>query len=168
MSNLKHTKFNKIKLKMKELVEKTLSDPALVNSIILKKGQTYIVYGLFQIAHNESGWIVTKLLSGDKINFNIGKAAIAWCTAYAANRFILANEIRNLDSKIALKQANIEVLAHHLKRNEGNETILQAKLTEDLNNKLVLKKQLEKSIDSTKYIKIKGSLNEFSRFVKTN
>lgn len=154
--------------KLRNIVHRT--HEKLQDKVLIKKGNGYQAYSEYNITQKEEFWIVTHEYTDSPKVFNLAKSALSWCIAHKTGQYELAQHIDFLDRRLAAKQADIEILTHLLKQPiEDSEIkfIMQCKLSEDIHRRQSYKQQLAKCVNSTKYIKIKGSSdNELKRFTK--
>ena len=155
--------------KLQNIVNKTHEE--LKHDVIIKKGNEYSVYSEYNIVQNDDYWEVTTRFTDDVKLFGLAKSALAWCIAYKSQNYNLANLISVIDRRLLAKQTDIDVLTYLLKqptRDPDITFVMQCRLSEDIHSRQSYKQQLAKLVNSTKYIKIKGSSdNELKRFTKT-
>ena len=155
---------------IKSIVNKTF-DSNLMQHLIVKKGNSFHIYDRFIMVSQDESWIVTSKRIDMTLEFHSAKSALAWCLAYMVQNYELANQLHLLDHRLIQKQMDINFLIHRLKTKIplDDMEIVQHKLTEDIARRQNFKRQLEKCVQTAKYIKIKGSSNyELNRFNKTN
>jgi hypothetical protein len=162
--------YKDVSSKVRAIADKTLTQDDLCKSVIVKRGTEYQAYGEYHIQEMPDHWQVTTDFS-DKIRaFSTPKVALAWSIAYKTQRFELASRIEYLDSRLRAKQADVDLRVSRLKQgavNNEDKLIQQCRLSEDIHSRQSYKKQLSECVKMTKYIKIKGSSHELSRFNKT-
>lgn len=155
--------------KLRKIVHKT--HEKLQDKVLIKKGNGYQAYSEYNITQVNDLWVVTSNYYDAPRVFSLAKSALAWCIAHKTGKYDLAGRIMHLDGRLAAKQTDIEILSYLLKQpteNPERKFIMQCRLSEDIHNRQSYKQQLAKCVNSTKYIKIKGSSNnELKRFTKT-
>jgi len=126
--------YNDVSKKVRKIAKKTLTQDDLAEQIIIQKGPML---------------------------FNTAKVALAWCIAHKVGRYELATKLRNLDSRVTAKQYDIDMITYMLDNNTQDSdarAILTARLVEDIDSRQSCKKQLAKSVESAKYIKLKEQI----------
>lgn len=128
----------------------------------------YIVFGMYRLAGKKTN--VTVVTLDEKIiNFSNKRTAISWCVADRHNHINLANVIRSLDTKKQILEADIRCrtgVADHCKHQDFYETVntkIQPKV--DMYNSV--NRELEKCLNSAKYLQLKGFNNETARLSKS-
>lgn len=163
--------YKEVSSKIRAIADKTLTQHDLSDNIIIRRGNEYRAFSEYHIIEMPNYWQVTVDFSDIVRIFGAAKSALAWCIAYKAHKFELAQNISYLDNRLSAKQLDIDFSLGRLKQNLVSpefEPILQSRLSEDINSRQYYKKQLLKSIQTAKYIKIKGSSHELNRFNKTS
>jgi len=155
-------KYKDVSKSLRRIANKTLTQDDLEQQIIIQKGNTYQAYGAYSIEETPLGWQVTTLLGDEPLIFNTAKVALAWCIACKAGNHVLANKMQFLDSQVNAKQIDVDVLTHMLEHVNklDDRAILLARLTEDINNRQIFKKQLAGCVDSAKALKLKKRRNK--------
>ena len=154
---------------LKRIIKKTNEE--LESQVIIRKNGGYQAYKEYSIIQNGLFWEVTTEFFDEVKQFNLAKSALSWCIAYKAGRYELANLIKVLDTRLAAKQTDIDILTERLKYpvDEDIQLTMQCRLSEDIHSRQSYKRQLANCVNSTKYIKIKGSFNnELRRFTKAS
>ena len=93
------------------------------------------------------------------------KTALSWCIADKVNHLNLARDILNLDRKQQILESDINVrkqLGRRCRKEEFAE-IVNTKLQPKIDQHKSVVRELEKCIDSAKYIQIRGFNNETAR-----
>lgn len=170
MSDSKHTNYKRLGASLSRIADRVLTQDDLAKQIIIQKGNTYQAFDKYLIEETPFGWQVLSDTFDTPLLFNTAKVALAWCIAYNVGRAELAANMLWLDGRVAAKQFDIDILTNTLENADPltNRGILLARLSEDINSRQSYKKQLAKCLQTTKYIKLKGTNNELSRFDKTS
>jgi len=153
--------YNDVSKKVRKIAKKTLTQDDLAEQIIIQKGKAYHAYGKYVIEETPAGWQVTADMFSTPMLFNTAKVALAWCIAHKVGRYELATKLRNLDSRVTAKQYDIDMITYMLDNNTQDSdarAILTARLVEDIDSRQSCKKQLAKSVESAKYIKLKEQI----------
>jgi len=135
-----------------------------INNLIIDEGQYLIAFGYYYIEQQKQGWLVqtrTQIIH----QFHNKKTAISWCVADKYQKFQLANHILNLDRKKQLLAADIhcrQTLGERSKTESFHETVL-TKIQPKLLQYTGISAELEKCINQTKYLQIRGFSNETER-----
>jgi hypothetical protein len=136
-----------------------------LDSLILPDDEGgYIAFGRYHIKSSEHG-VVVSTWDREIHEFMNKRHAISWCVADHNNRIMLATRILSLDAKKRIVNSDVQLRRNIAERSrsesfyEGITTKLQPKIDtlEMLNN------ELEKCINSAKYLQIKGFTNETAR-----
>ena len=132
-----------------------------LDHLIIDEGQQLIAFGLYHLESVNQGWLVS---DHDRAihQFHNKKTAISWCVADKYKKFQLANNILNLDRKKQTLAADI-----HCRRALGERSSNES-FYETVNVKIQPKimqyngvtNELEKCINQTKYLQIRGFSNE--------
>jgi len=163
-------KYKQVSTSLRRIADKVLTQDDLAKRIIIQKGNTYRAFDKYTIEETQCGWTVSSETFDNPLVFNTAKVALAWCILSMAGRYATASHMEWLDQRVAAKQSDIDVLSNIIETAEPlvNTAILLARLTEDINSRQVLKKQLAICVRTAKYIKLIGTNNELNRFNKTS
>lgn len=117
----------------------------------------YLAFGRYHVRPENSGYAVYH--SDDIVNvFSSKKTAMAWCVADSRQQYRLSQNIRVLDNKKQSLTADIacrQAQAQRSTRPEFREMV-RTKLAPKIANLTLLNQELEKCINSTKYLQQKG------------
>ena len=124
----------------------------------------FVVFGKYHMEPTKHG---VKLHSRDRlIHFFANKrTAISWCIADHVNHLNLANQILNLDKKQQILYNDIDSRQKLTSRSKSEDfaEIVNTKLQPKIDQHRMVTAELEKCINSAKYIQIKGFNNETAR-----
>ena len=124
----------------------------------------YIAFGKYQISPNQDRFQVS---TWDRLihAFASKRSAISWCVADRVNNINLANQILALDRKQQLLSADIQCRQGQGRRSKTSdfEEIVDTKVQPKIVRYNAVKAELEKCINSAKYIQIRGFNNETAR-----
>ncbi len=153
--------YKKVSSAIRKLADDLISNKELSQNIIIKKGKAFHVFGQYVIIPRSDSWVVISDMFVDcDLLFSSSKTALAWCILTKSNYHALAAEVKYIDSMLAYKQASIELFIEQINNSNQSEQFkvtLQARLTEDIFQRQIYKKQLLKCINFAKYIKLKGT-----------
>jgi hypothetical protein len=136
----------------------------LDNMIVKENDGSYIVFGKYRVAQHLYGYMVSTW-SDDIHCFDSKRNAVSWCVADKFNQLTLANTILNLDRRKQTLTADI-----HCRQSIGRRS--QSTHSYEIINMKVQPKQillnsvsseLEKCVNSAKYMQIRGFSNETAR-----
>lgn len=137
----------------------------LDTAIIQDPSGGYMAFGAYYLAPRADG-VHVWTMSDDHVGcFSTKRSALAWCAANKQNSLNLAIRIKNLDVK---KQALINQLTyyrhlvHKLSTNSFRDTV-ESKLSALEAQYHGVVRELEKCLNSAKYLQIKGFQNETAR-----
>ena len=124
----------------------------------------YIAFGKYYIEPQDSGYSV-KTWDRTIHCFANKRTAISWCVADKINHINLATQILNLDRKqqILANDINSRTIVGTRGKTEDFYEIVNTKIQPKITRHEMVKAELEKCINSAKYIQIKGFNNETSR-----
>jgi hypothetical protein len=124
----------------------------------------YVVFGKYHLTPETHGFAV-KTWDRHIHCFGSKRSAISWCVADRSNNINLANQILVLDRKQQMLSADI-----HCRRGQANRgrtedfyEIVNTKVQPKIEQHLSVTAELEKCINSAKYIQIRGFNNEIAR-----
>jgi len=124
----------------------------------------YVAFGRYYITPDSSRFRVNTW--DRQIHcFNSKKSAISWCIADHINHINLANRILTLDRKQQILESDIntrKTLGNRSLREDFAE-IVNTKIQPKINQHKLVVSELEKCINSAKYIQIRGFNNETAR-----
>ena len=124
----------------------------------------YIAFGKYHLCQAQSGCSVA---TWDRVIhvFANKRSALSWCIADRVNNINLANQILALDRKQQLLSADI-----YCRQGQGNRSktdsfseMVYTKVQPKIVKYNAVKAELEKCINSAKYIQIRGFYNETAR-----
>ena len=124
----------------------------------------YVVFGRYYMLSTNTG---VEIQTRDRFVhcFANKRTAISWCVADHVNHLNLANQILVLDRKQQLlhNDINSRQLLGNKCRTEDFAEIVNTKMQPKVDQHVMVSRELEKCINSAKYIQIKGFNNETSR-----
>ena len=124
----------------------------------------YVVFGKYYIKSNSDKFAVET--RDKKIHdFANKRTAISWCVADCVNHLNLASQILNLDRKQQILAADINTrrTLGNRSRSEEFAEIVNTKIQPKIDQHKMVVSELEKCINSAKYIQIRGFNNETAR-----
>ncbi len=135
-----------------------------LDNLIIDEGKQLIVFGFYHVEASDRGWAVS---DRDQLihHFHSKKTAVSWCVADKYKRYQLANNILNLDRKKQILAADIhcrKVLGERGRTESFYETVT-AKIQPKIMQFNGVSSELEKCINQTKYLQIRGFSNETER-----
>jgi hypothetical protein len=124
----------------------------------------YVAFGKYYLIPVSQGYEVHNF---DNIvgTFSNKRSAISWCVADNANNLNLAQTIKVLDKKKQILSADIHcrrAMAQH-SRYQGFAEIVNTKIQPKIDSYNSLNAELEKCLNSAKYLQIRGFNNETAR-----
>ena len=124
----------------------------------------YVAFGKYLIEPQDTGYSVS---TWDRTVhcFANKRTALSYCIADKINHINLANQILNLDRKqqILANDINSRTTAGNRGRSEDFYEIVNTKIQPKIARHEMVKAELEKCINSAKYIQIRGFNNETAR-----
>ena len=125
----------------------------------------WIAFGKYRISPVDEGFTVETTTINHIGTFGSKRTAISWCVADRFNQINLANEILILDSKKRLTAADIharQALARK-SRTQGFSEIVETKIQPKIDVLKSVSAELEKCVNSAKYLQLRGFSNETAR-----
>lgn len=125
----------------------------------------YIAFGKYHLVPDTRGYKVYTTTSDASNLFSNKRSAISWCVADRYNQLNLAQNIRILDQKKQTLEADIycrRTNAERSKTQDFYETV-NTKIQPKLDRYNSLTAELEKCLNSAKYLQIRGFNNETAR-----
>lgn len=125
----------------------------------------YIAFGRYRLIPNKHQFNVFTT-SEDLIgSFSNKRTAISWCVADKYNQLNLAANIKNLDIKKQSMENDLYVTKSQADRtrNEGFAEVVLTKLQPKVERLSWLNNELEKCLNSAKYLQLRGFQNETAR-----
>lgn len=126
-----------------------------------------IVFGRYHLTAKKH--TVQVLTLDDKVmEFSNKRTAMSWCVADSKNNINLANVIRNLDTKKQILEADIRCraqVAEH-SRHQDFYDLVTHKIQPKIDQLNSVSRELEKCLNSAKYLQLKGFNDETARFSK--
>ena len=125
----------------------------------------YVAFGQYHLVPVANGVKVHTATSDASMLFGSKRTAISWCVADRYNQLNLAKNIRILDQKKQILEADINCrrTAAERSRSEGFYEIVNTKIQPKLDKYNSLNAELEKCLNSAKYLQIRGFNNETAR-----
>jgi len=140
----------------------------LSHNTIIRDGNIVECFGHYTIEPSGDFWQVTK--DNTVItNFDSLRTSVSWCIADKSNAYDVSQQIKFLGMQLVSKIVELRLASKYAKQVRSNLTkhaIVQDKLSETRARIHSSKEQLNKLINVTKYIQIKGFNNEPPRFRK--
>ena len=161
------TSFKSVKEKINQLSEKEKHS----DSVIIQKGNTFYVYGLYRIEKLGNSYKIY-YTDNDEYATTVftSKSAISWCNATKACDAELANNIERADRKLEYLANDIFLARRRLKNkkiSQETKTMMVARLSDYIIEQCQLKLNLHKYIQISNEIKNKGFSNEFTTVTNT-
>lgn len=125
----------------------------------------YVAFDRYHIRPQKTGFEVMSR-SYDRISlFSNQRVAMGWCVADKFNHITLASSIKNLDSRKQQLSAHIATVSAALRQSKDSEfeEVVETKLSESLVQFRSVCEQLDKCVNSAKYLQLKGFQNEIER-----
>jgi hypothetical protein len=124
----------------------------------------YVIFGSYYMEPANPGFTV-KTWDREIHCFANKRTAISWCIADKINHLNLASQILNLDRKQQILEADINVRKNlgNKGRTEDFAEIVNTKIQPKIDQHRMVQAELEKCINSAKYIQIRGFNNETAR-----
>ena len=136
-----------------------------INNLIIDDQQGgYLVFGKYYIK-SKSNKFVVETWDREIHGFANKRTAMSWCVADQVNHLNLATQILNLDRKQQTLEADINTrraLGNRCRTEEFAE-IVNTKIQPKIDQHQMVVSELEKCINSAKYIQIRGFNNETAR-----
>ena len=149
--------------KLERFAESAATMESLKNSVV-NTGDGYLVFGQYRLIDSHGTYSVYKF---DDIvgNFSNKRSAISWCVAEKYNQTKLSNEIKTLDAKKHQMELDIRARQQIADRSRQQDfyDIVESKLAPKILYYNSVKSELEKCINSAKYLQIRGFNNETAR-----
>lgn len=137
----------------------------LHNMIVDVDDGKYVVFGKYYLCpENQSVAVYSR--GGDLISvFANKRTAISWCVADNKNLLNLAHNIKTLDRKKSTLAADIHCRRSMAdrSRSQGFKEMVMTKLETKIAQCTALDQELEKCLNSAKYIQLRGFQNETAR-----
>jgi hypothetical protein len=125
----------------------------------------YVAFGNYRLIPETQGFRVYTVTSDNDTLFSNKRSALGWCVADRYNQLNLAQTIRVLDQKKQILQADIycrRTTAERSSKQSFYETV-NTKIQPKLDTYNSLNAELEKCLNSAKYLQIRGFNNETAR-----
>jgi hypothetical protein len=133
--------------------------------IIEDKDGGYIAFGRYRIIPN--GYRVDVLTLSEDLagSFSNKRTAISWCVADKYNQLNLAANIKNLDIKKQSMENDLYVTRSQADRSRNTDftEVVLTKLQPKVERLSLLNNELEKCLNSAKYLQLRGFQNETAR-----
>mgnify|MGYP003337327682 CR=1 FL=1 len=136
-----------------------------IHNMILDDDEgNWIAFGKYRISPVGKEFSV-ELPSNFVSNFGSKRAAISWCVADRFQQYKLAQEILVLDNKKRLVSADIQVRQATARQSQSENfaEIVETKIQPKIETLKVVSAELEKCINSAKYLQLRGFSNETAR-----
>ena len=124
----------------------------------------YVVFGKYYITPNSNRFVV-RTWDKEIHRFASKRTAVSWCVADKVNHLNLAAQILTLDRKQQTLEADINTrkTLGNRGRTEDFAEIVNTKIQPKIDQHKMVVSELEKCINSAKYIQIRGFNNETAR-----
>lgn len=134
------------------------------NMIVELAAGSYVVFGKYHLQQNSQGCLVSTE-NGTVHCFDSKRNAVSWCVADKYNQIILASTILNLDRKKQALAADIHCRQSAGRRSKSDHfyEIINMKVQPKVALLTSVTSELEKCINSAKYMQIRGFSNETAR-----
>ena len=154
------TKYAKLEQFAERELRKNLS------SLIIEDDEGgFIIFGMYRLV---PGKINVSIETRDEktIKFSNKRTALSWCVADHFNHINLANVIRTLDTKKQILDADIRCRGGVAERGRHQDfyDIVNTKIQPKVDMYNSVNRELEKCLNSAKYLQLKGFNNETARF----
>lgn len=136
-----------------------------INKIIVTMDDGSIVaFGQYLLEPQPVGFHV-RTRSESVHTFGSKRVAMAWCTYDRLGRYTDSNNVRSLDSKQQMLQADLECLRYKKRHAESEnfKDLMQAKIDNKQHGLTRVRFELENYATRAKYLQIKGFKNETAR-----
>jgi len=134
-----------------------------LDSTILKdQNDSYIAFGKYQLIPNKHQYEVRTINNDLIAAFGNKRIAISWCVADKYNQINLAIYIKNLDRKKQEMSSDIQVSKAQADRSTNSDfvEVVLTKLQPKIEQFALLNNELEKCLNSAKYLQLRGFQNE--------
>lgn len=153
--------------KLEEFASREIAN--LSSKLIVDDGRGGIIaFGKYNIIPTDYKFIV-EIKNQNAMTFGSKKSAISWCIADQHNQLALARAIHTLDTKKSALAADIhcrKTMASRSKHEDFYETV-SAKIQFKIDYLESVDAELEKCLNSAKYMQIRGFSNETARTGRT-
>lgn len=141
----------------------------ILKNAIIRDNNLVECFGYYQIVFKNNLWQVTKY-SNFIENFESLRIAVSWCIADKSNEHVIGLQIKHCNKELLLRTAKLNLVSQFARQVYSTDKvryeIAQNKLSEIKFRLRETKEQLNKLINQTKYIQIKGFNNEPPRLRK--
>lgn len=149
--------------KLERWAEKQIIE-SIHNLIVDDEQGGWVLFGRYHLTQADNGYAVYKYtsLAG---TFHSKRSAISWCVADKNNQLNLAFNIKKLDAQKDLVAADIECRRSVASRSRDplfRETV-RTKIEPKITYYKSISAELEKCINSAKYLQLRGFSNEIAR-----
>lgn len=137
---------------------------AALKKSIIPLDDGYLVFGQYVIKSSDNGFDVFQY--DDRVGtFGSKKTAMSWCIAESCKQYQLSFEIQVLDSKKSQLSADISTRRRlgELSKHSNTAELIETKLEPKIRYYNSVKAELEKCINSAKYLQLRGFSNETAR-----
>jgi hypothetical protein len=137
---------------------------ALKKSIIPLDDDGYLVFGQYVMKASANGFDVFQY--NDPVgSFSSKKTAMSWCIAESCKQYQLSFDIQVLDSKKSQLSADISTRRQlgEMSKYSSTAELIETKLEPKIRYYNSVKAELEKCINSAKYLQLRGFSNETAR-----
>jgi len=133
--------------------------------IVSDQSGGYVAFGRYHLRPADQAFDV--YTPGDNLagTFSNKRTAISWCVADNHNQLNLAQSIKTLDTKKQTLSADIYCRRQvaDRSRNNGFSEVVLTKLQPKVQQHALVDQELEKCLNSAKYIQLRGFQNETAR-----
>jgi hypothetical protein len=137
---------------------------ALKKSIIPLDNNGYLVFGQYVITSSHNRFDVFQY--NDPVgSFGSKKTAMSWCIAESCKQYQLSFDIQVLDLKKSQLSADISTRRRigEMSKHSSTAELIETKLEPKIRYYNSVKAELEKCINSAKYLQLRGFSNETAR-----
>jgi len=153
---------NKTK-KLEAFAEREIA--TIQNNLIVSDGKGgFYAFGKYKIVPDNNMFVVN-MSTQDPVRFGSKRSAISWCIADKLNQYLLARTIHTLDNKKHSLAADIrcrKTIAEQSQSADFKEAVF-TKVQSKVEYLSTLNTELEKCLNSAKYMQIRGFSNETAR-----
>jgi hypothetical protein len=137
---------------------------ATLEKSIIPLDDGLLVFGQYVIKESNNGFDVFQY--DDQVgSFGNKKTAMSWCIAESCKQYRLSFEIQVLDSKKSQLSADISTRRRigEISKHSNTAELIETKLQPKIRYYNSVKAELEKCINSAKYLQLRGFSNETAR-----
>lgn len=135
------------------------------NMIMPDNSGGYIAFGMYHIVPKNNEYQIFNRIDDLVGIFSDKRTAMSWCVADKYNQLMLAQNIKYLDIKRQSLSKDIQCSQKLADRSKYESTyeIIHMKLQPKIERYTLLNNELEKCVNSAKYLQLRGFSNETAR-----